>query len=156
MSRVTLFSLASAIALIGCATSTSSDPFEGTYRFRDPKERGYFLVSSVPQNKWSVSGSPDGKAPLQLHPLSQDQPMVLAPPPLVAEWFDAQSPRDKIACLSSSGRYKEPLICSIPVNASYQMTQAMSRVNRLTAPTGYVLVVPTAAGIAAVDLLRTK
>jgi hypothetical protein len=156
MSRMTLFSLTGAIALIGCATSTPADLFESTYRFRDPKEPGYFLVLSVPPKKWSVRGSPDGKVPLQLHPLSETQPMVLAPLALVAAWFDDQSPRDKIACLSSSGRYSEPLICRIPVNASYRLNQALSASSRSTTSTGYVLVVPTAAGVVAVDLLRTE
>ena len=156
MSKVTLLSLVTSIAVSGCAASVAPDTFEGTYRFRDLKEGGYFVVNSVPPNRWNVSGSPDGTKPVQLHPLSADQPMALASAQLVAEWFDTKSPRENIACISSSGRYNVPLICSIPINASYQVTQAMTPSKRLTASTGYLLVIPTAAGNIAVDLMRAK
>ena len=79
-------------------------------------------------------------------------PMVVASPAVLASTF--ATPMAQAACLASSGRHAVPLICRVPVNAPYQVVQAMDPKRSLKSATGYVLLVGTPAGTIAVDLVR--
>ena len=145
-----LVTLATSLTLAaGCASSVP-DPFAGTYRFVDPKERSYYVVTKVAENIWSareVSTSEQSS--------SEAQPLSVASRSLVAEWFDAQSPRDRITCLATVGRYQSAFICQLPTGATFQLTSPMFS-KRMQSKTGYVLVVGTPAGAIATDLSRSK
>ena len=150
MNRLTTLSIVA--FLVGCATQpATSDQFEGTYRFRDPNEHGYYVVTKVGPSKWNIRSILEGKPPQE-----RDDLAVLAPQAAIALWFDDQSPRNRIVCLQSPGAYPLPFICRVPTDVSFQVNEAMSPNTRLRSKTGYVLLVGTPAGAIAVDLGRNK
>lgn len=145
--------VASVVLVTGCATQPA-DPFAGTYRFADPKEHGQYLVERVGENMWSVIADDGGQTQTSTHK-AEVIVSTLASPSLLAQWFDPQSPRGRITCLTSTGRYQAPSICHIPTDATFRMAEAMSQI-RVQSKTGYVLVVGTSAGTVAADLARSK
>jgi hypothetical protein len=140
-----------ACLLAGCAAQENSDPFEGRYRFSDPNERGYYVITRVGPGKWNASTSLDGKELIE-----KDAPMVIAPRANIDIWFDSASPRQQIVCLQSWSAYPSPFVCRVPVNVAFQVQDAMSTSSRAKSATGYVLVVGTPAGTIAADLLRER
>jgi len=154
MKRIGAAVVSLGIWLTGCvAPPVDRDPYSGTYRFADPREKGYLVVSQVGENKWLVQMSISGGPPAT-HPLSQGSPMLVALPEVLAASFVNPTPIAQVACLASSGRYKVPLLCRVPINAEYQVAQAMSPGRRLKSATGYILFVITPAGAFAADLVR--
>jgi hypothetical protein len=144
-----------ALIFAGCAVPmvADRDPFSGTYRFADSREKSYLVVSQVSEAKWNVQMSVDG-GPLATHPHSQNSPMVLAEPEVLASAFAGPTPIAQVSCLASSGRYKVPFLCKVPVNVEYQVAQAMSPRPLPRSTTGYVLLVFTPAGAIAAELIR--
>jgi hypothetical protein len=140
-------------ALTACATPVERDLFSGTYRFADPREKGYLVVSAIGENKWHVQMSV-GSGPPATHPLSEGGPMVVARQEVLASAFASPTPISQVSCLASSGRFSIPLVCRMPVDTEYQVAEAMNPKLRLRAATGHVLLVPTPAGVLAVELIR--
>src|SRR5688500_8672122 len=99
--------------LIGCATPVERDLFSGTYRFADPREKGYLVVSPIGENKWKVQMSVSGGPPAT-HPLSEGGPMVVAHQEVLASAFVSPTPISQVSCLASSGRFAAPLVCRMP------------------------------------------
>jgi hypothetical protein len=147
---VTLTALA---VLTGCAAPLERDLFSGTYRFADSREKGYLVVSPIGANKWIVHMSVSGE-PLATHPLSEGGPVVVARQEVLTSAFVSPTPISQVSCLASSGRFSTPLVCRMPVNTEYQLAEAMNPKSRLRAATGYIVIVPTAAGVLAAELIR--
>lgn len=152
MRRLAL-TLAALAVLTGCATPVERDMFSGTYRFADPREKGYLVVSSIGENKWSVQMSVNGGPP-DTHPLSEGGPMVVAHQEVLASAFVSPTPTSQVSCLASSGRFATPLVCRMPVHTEYQVAEAINPKLRLRTATGYILLVPTPAGVLAAELVR--
>lgn len=151
MSLTRLLGLLAACFLAGCAAQDNSDPFEGRYRFSDPNDQGYYVITRVAPGKWNASTSLDGKEFIE-----KDAPMVIAPRASIDGWFDGESPRHQIVCLQSWSAHPSPFVCRVPANVPFQVQDAMSTGSRAKSATGYVLMVGTPAGTIAADLFRER
>jgi len=140
-----------ALWLAGCAAPGPQDSFSGTYRFVDPGEKGYVVVSPMGPDQWAVQMSTRGGPPAA-HPLS-GSPMVVASPALLASTF--ATPMAQTTCLASSGRHPAALICRVPVDVPYRVVNAMDPKRSSRSATGYIYLVGTPAGAIAVDVIRT-
>lgn len=145
-----------AATVSGCTSMPESDPFAGTYRFMDPKEGGYVVVTRVDEGKWEVTLSPDGKSPPQRYP-SPNSPPMTAVSAKDFSWFDPASPNGRINCLVwAAGRTKYPFICRVPVGTSYRPLESIAREKRFESKTGYVFVVISVAGVIPLDVQRSQ
>jgi hypothetical protein len=132
-------------------TRAPQDPFVGTFRIDDPRDNAQLFISALAANAWQVNILEPGKERSAFFGSSR---FIRVEASVLSQVFTNDSPIGQIGCLSPNWTPVQPVICTIPAGVNYGLVQSMVEGRRALSRTGYILLLGTAAGASAIDMVR--
>ncbi len=132
---------------------SGEDLFSGKYSFPRTQQGESLLIKPTTDGRWNIF-SVDQNSNITPFPVPGMPPMHLATGDQISRIFDSESPRNGIRCLVWPRENQSPILCSIPTNSSYQVSESIAPNRRFVNKTGYIIIVGTAAGMLPSDVTR--